>query len=276
MVLNADWRLHALSDNLSDMLGAENPLQAGDDLGDSLGRQFVHDSRGWAQGLDADSGVVRCLVHEGAAGNLDLSITQVGERYVVSFEPARQGKPVARDALVQRFLYKLRPLTDIDRMAAAAAMQIRMFTQFDHVAILSHEGDRQMQVLAQSGADAFALPSSLTSLSEVLPDIADVGTAGMITDIEDEGFPVQINGNASAVAELARSPLILPQTTTIATLSEQGVRSALWFPMLGTNGPIGMVLCRRSMPRHCDVVRRAATDLAVQYLALLLQTQRRH
>ncbi len=274
MVLKADWRLHALSDNLATMLGAEQELEPGDDLADRLGRQFAHDSRGWAQGLDANSGMVRYLRHEGEAGILDLSITQVGERYVVSFEPARPGKTIARDALVQRFLHKLRPLSDVSAIAEGAAMQIRMFTQSDHVAIVLTDGEHGGQVLAQSGAEAFTLASSATSFRQLLPGVDDPGSAGMIVDTQDAGWLVRTADNEDPDIELQHSPLRQPKASTVVALGEQGARGALWFPLLGATGPVGLVLCRRATPRHCDAARRAATDLAVSYLALMIQAHR--
>ncbi len=274
LIIDPGWQIHACSENLAQVLGLDHTVVAGESLGDAVGHQFAHDSRGWAQGLDGQSNAVRHLSYTGQAGTLDLSITQAAGNYVVSLEPARDSKPVGRDALVQRFLSKLRPLDSVHALADGAAMLLRMFTQSDHVAIAEIADDASVRVLAQSGVKSFALQASYPQLDQLLPQLVDHDAPGMIVDTLDRGVLVSGKPGLDLDAEVQSSPLRRPGPSALCNLNNQGVRSALWFPLLTGKGTTGFVLCRRATPHHCDAARRAATELATHFLALMIQERK--
>ncbi len=269
------WRLRAWSENLATFVDLADRPRAGVPLSDVFDSAFAHDTRSISQGLDGIGDQTQRCGFPVLGRICNLTLARQDDGYTLVIESQPQGSATASDALARRLLKRLGGLADATEVAQHAARQLRLFTRTERTIIATLESGSELRAIAGTPASR-VVASDDSLMNRLVPLLAaesgwpDQATSGMIADIEQPGSAVQPTVESTRANTTI---LCMPTDAGCKALAAAGARSAYWFPMRTHRGLIGFVLCLNAQPLAADLARRAATDLAVQVLALMLATR---
>lgn len=281
VVLNTDWVVERVSENVADHFGQTPDALLGQSATELFDAHATHTLRNMAamlRGVDAvERGRIGRLTPHGR--DVEVAVHFVGDLLVIEGEPSADARSDA-SSLVRAMAVQVRETPSLKTFLDEATRQVRALTGFDRVMTYRFDASGSGEVVAEarrSGVDSFLglnypasdipAPARALYLRNTFRVIADVGAtpARIVPQFDRQGRPL----------DLSLSLLRAVSPIHIEYLKNMGVAASLSISIVVEGRLWGLFACHHYEPKRPSFIERTAAELFGAMFSLMLESRLR-
>ena len=195
---------------------------------------------------------------------VDVIVHRDSSPMLVEFEAAVPDLDYARTGVVHA-IHRMSAVTDIDRVWAEAAREIKAVTGFDRVMCYDFHADGHGQIVADAREPDmdpyFGLHFPASDIPAQARALYIEKRSRVIADTEDPGVPILTLLDESEPVDLGPTELRSASTHHLAFMRNMGQASTLSLSLVENGRLIGMITCAHRTPRRLPVLMRRALEV---------------
>jgi light-regulated signal transduction histidine kinase (bacteriophytochrome) len=256
LVLDQDWRVAHVSENIGDHFADCGARMAGQPLAEFFGAAAVHSLRNQLALMRAPQGTARlfALFFAGVPKPFDVALHFHESRIILEALPAPRVEAGDPSGTVRQMAEQLDDCETVTDLLQRGAHGLRALTGFDSVTLFRFDRDGHASRIAEDARGA--APTAALCPPPETRLLAEIGRQ-MVT-LEPEAPPALVE----------RALLRASTDEEAAAAGRQGASSSLAVPLVSAGVPWGVAVCLSRSPRQPTLDRIAAAELFAEMLAM--------